>query len=337
MAEHRRCEPGPASKSARNEVHHDPPVLRVTRQPGSVLAGHRRADEGRVSPTANGRRRELSPTTSHYHLRNTQARACRRDKTTVPGVRLASLPSRAPATNTGSRRSVAQSATNGYERDSNPTRAGKKPRRDQGQGNQPAPQQRRERRAVPSRILSTRQTERLGTWNVRSLQGLGKMEQLAGEMERYKLTMLAVTETHLPGEGEILLDEARGYKMIFSGRADGRKAEGVGLAFSPHAWNALRYYEAVSPRIFKVEVLTRIGPMTILVVYAPTNQTSEEVKEQFYTDLDGVMTKTNGLTMVLGDFNASVGDSVPGVVGPHGLGKETNDNGERLVEFASAH
>ena len=170
---------------------------------------------------------------SRYHLRNTQACACRWDKTTGPGVRLASLPSRVLATNTGLRHDVAQSATNGYEGDSNPTRVGKKSRRDQGPGNQPAPQQQQqERRAVPSRLPSTRQTERLGTWNVRLLQGLGKMKQLAGEMERYRLAMLAVTETHLSEEGEILLDETRGYKLIFSGRTDGRKAEGVGLAFS---------------------------------------------------------------------------------------------------------
>ena len=77
--------------------------------------------------------------------------------------------------------------------------------------------------------------------------------------------------------------------------------------------------------------------MAILVVCAPTNQTSEEVKGQFCADLDGVMTKTNGLTMVPGDFNASVGNSVPGVVAPHGLGKETSNNGERLMEFASTH
>ena len=33
------------------------------------------------------------------------------------------------------------------------------------------------------------------------------------------------------------------------------------------------------------------------------------------------MTKSNGLTILLGDFNASLGESVPGVVGPHGLSK----------------
>ena len=48
---------------------------------------------------------------------------------------------------------------------------------------------------------------------------------------------VAVTETHLPGEGEKLLDVNKGYRLIFSGRTDGRKAEGVGLAFSPYAWN----------------------------------------------------------------------------------------------------
>ena len=106
------------------------------------------------------------------------------------------------------------------------------------------------------------------------------MERLASEMDRYRLAVLAVTETHLPGEGEMLLDESRGYRMIFSGRTDGRKAEGVGLAFSPYAWKALRYYEAVSPRI------TRVGPLAIIVAYAPTNQASEEMKDQFYAALD---------------------------------------------------
>ena len=34
--------------------------------------------------------------------------------------------------------------------------------------------------------------------------------------------------------------------------------------------------------------------------------------------------------MILGDFNASLGDSIAGVVGPHGLSKETGDNGRGL-------
>ena len=35
----------------------------------------------------------------------------------------------------------------------------------------------------------------------------------------------------------------------------------------------------------------------IAVLYAPTEDSSEEDKEQFYSELDGVMRIANGLTM----------------------------------------
>ena len=41
-------------------------VCRVTKQPGSVQAGHRQEDEERIAPTADGRRRELSSSASRY-------------------------------------------------------------------------------------------------------------------------------------------------------------------------------------------------------------------------------------------------------------------------------
>lgn len=41
---------------------------------------------------------------------------------------------------------------------------------------------------------------------------------LVGEMEHFRLSFLAVTDTHLSGEGEMVLDESRGHCMLFSGR-----------------------------------------------------------------------------------------------------------------------
>ena len=49
------------------------------------------------------------------------------------------------------------------------------------------------------------------------------------------------------------------------------------------------------------------------------------------------MHTVNGLTMVMGDFNASVGESVDGVVAPHALGRRTSGNGERFLSFATVH
>ena len=39
-------------------------------------------------------------------------------------------------------------------------------------------------------------------WNVRTLRGSGKTEQLALAMKQYRLSCVAVTETHLSGAGD---------------------------------------------------------------------------------------------------------------------------------------
>ena len=51
--------------------------------------------------------------------------------------------------------------------------------------------------------------EKYRDWDVEhacTLQDLGKSEQLAKKMKRYCLSILAVTETHLTGEVEIVLE-----------------------------------------------------------------------------------------------------------------------------------
>ena len=73
------------------------------------------------------------------------------------------------------------------------------------------------------------------TWHVevRSLRGVGKTEQLVNEMERYKMSVLAVMETHLTKNGQVVLNEVKGYKDASLWGQDGKAAEGVGLALAP--------------------------------------------------------------------------------------------------------
>ena len=151
------------------------------------------------------------------------------------------------------------------------------------------------------------------------------------------MSMLGVTETHLTESGQMQLDEVKGYKFLPSGRQDGKAAEGVRLALALWAWAALRHYQAVSPQILTAEFLSKVGSLFVVVVNAPTDQSSTEDKDHFYCELESVMTRANGLTMVMGDFNAAIGETVQGVVGSHELGRKTNDNGERLVSFATSN
>ena len=125
--------------------------------------------------------------------------------------------------------------------------------------------------------------------------------------------------------------------MVFSVRQDDSTREGVGLALAPHAKAALRCYQAISFRILTGEFLTKVVPLLVVVVYAPTDQSSTEDKDLFYSDLEGVTTNTNGLIIVMGEFNTAISDNVEGVVGPHGLRRKTNGNGEILVSFAGSN
>ena len=157
--------------------------------------------------------------------------------------------------------------------------------------------QRQKRSTIKNRLLSAREVQRFGTWNICTLRGLGKTEQPAREMKRYWWSILAVIETHLPGEGEMVLEEESGYTMILSGRQDERNMEGVGLALTPHARATMRYPQAVSSRVLATEFLTKVGPLLIVVAYAPTDQDSTEEKDRFYSDLDRVMSNGNGLQL----------------------------------------
>ena len=197
MAERRRCEKksdewvsrrgGASPATTTRENQYTTPVRQATSRPGSVQAGHRQVEEGRVSPTADGRKRGAPPTASRYLLRSTQARACRLETQAGPGVRLATSPAKAKAHNTGSRDDASHRGRsgNGHRR---ATDARKSARDQQTEQRQPRTSHRPRRKSVAQRLLKARKIDRFGTWNVRTLRGIGKMEQLA--MDPYWMKMV---------------------------------------------------------------------------------------------------------------------------------------------------
>ena len=247
---------------------HTTPVSQATTRPDPELTRLRQADEGRVSPTVVGRRRESSPTASRYYLRDTQTRTYWRERAAGPGVRPATSPAKGTATEARSGRrssritaksttsaprerddtvltvqvgaktrcplctasfTLAKSMRTHLRRQHNDYRMVRTSRQATGipleiysteteDVRRKNSIQRPRCGIVTSRLLSAQQTARLGTWNVHSLRGLGKAQELAMEIERHKVLVLAVAKTHLPDSGEIVLDESRGYSMVFSGR-----------------------------------------------------------------------------------------------------------------------
>ena len=82
---------------------------------------------------------------------------------------------------------------------------------------------------------------------------------------------------------------------------------------------------------------------SIVSVYAPTHRASQEDKDKFFADLQGVLDGISGsdVLIIVGDFNARVGSGVRGednvwngVRGCHGVGR-MNESGEALLSWCA--
>lgn len=87
--------------------------------------------------------------------------------------------------------------------------------------------------------------------------------------------------------------------------------------------------------------LTQNQYITIISVYAPTLDSSDEAKDEFYESLDLALRTVpiNDKILLIGDFNAHVGSSSSvwnGTLGKHGIAK-MNSNGLRLLTLCSEH
>ena len=75
--------------------------------------------------------------------------------------------------------------------------------------------------------------------------------------------------------------------------------------------------------------------ITVIQVYAPTNNAEEAEVEWFYEDLQDLLelTPKKDVIFIIGDWNGKVGiQEIPGVPGKFGLGI-WNEAGQRLIEF----
>ena len=76
--------------------------------------------------------------------------------------------------------------------------------------------------------------------------------------------------------------------------------------------------------------------MCIIQVYAPTSDHDDDEVEQFYEDITKALEEHKAsYTIVMGDFNAKVGEQQEGeesVLGKFGIG-ERNRRGETMIEF----
>ena len=163
----------------------------------------------------------------------------------------------------------------------------------------------------------------------------GNIAQATREMAKREIDIMGISETHWIGHGKLQLQE--GETIIYSGREDNIHRQGVGILMLKSASRALIDWSPISERIVQARFYSNHIKLTLVHVYAPTEDAEEQVKDKFYTRLQDVLSscKTHDMLVVTGDMNAKVGDNNQNyerVMGKHGLGQR-NNNGERLCEI----
>jgi len=191
---------------------------------------------------------------------------------------------------------------------------------------------------------------KFGTWNVRTLMDNGRSERperrtalIARELQRHNIDIVALSETRRAGEGQ-LREEQGGYTFFWKGLEENeRRIHGVGFAIKNSVLSKLSELPVgINERLMTLRLqLTNAQHATIVSAYAPTLDADHAVKENFYAQLDSVLSKIpkSDKVFLMGDFNARVGKDSrlwKGTIGRNGIG-QCNTNGTLLLTKCTEH
>ena len=113
------------------------------------------------------------------------------------------------------------------------------------------------------------------------------------------------------------------------------RRNGVVIVVNKRVRNAVLGCNLKNDRMISVHFQGKPFNITVIQVYAPTNNAEEAEAEWFYEDLQDLseLTPKNDVLFIIGDWNAKVGSQeTPGVTDKFGLGI-WNEAGQRLIDF----
>ena len=134
---------------------------------------------------------------------------------------------------------------------------------------------------------------------------------IAEEMRRYRISLLGLAETRWLQSGQVKL--ASGETILYSGHPDDSAphTEGVAFMLSQEAQRALINWEPINSRIITAKFQTTHKNVNLQVVqcYAPTNDTDDELKDQYYNQLYHILQarKDKDIMILMGDMNPKIG------------------------------
>lgn len=199
-------------------------------------------------------------------------------------------------------------------------------------------------RTLPRKIINSQSQKKkykkkkrvikIGTWNVKTLLQLGKLENVMKEIIRMDIEIMGLSEVRWTGSGKMHMEEGT---MFYSGGEE--RQRGVAVIIVKKMQSTVINFVPLSDRIIWIKIENNPTNINIIQVYAPTSLAEEEEIENFYDNLEEAMKlcKSNEILFIIGDSKAIVGKhETSQVTGQFGLG-ERNARGNMLVDWCNVN
>ena len=157
-----------------------------------------------------------------------------------------------------------------------------------------------------NKIKIRRKNTYIGTWNVRTLREEGKLEELTHELDIYRWTVVGLCEIRRKGVNEIQTTE--GQQLYYIGN-DNKHINGVGFLINSEVTPMVMCFTPINDRIAIIRLHATPFNISIIQVYAPTTDHTDEEIETFYNELQNSISKISkkDIMVIQGDMNAKIG------------------------------
>ena len=131
-----------------------------------------------------------------------------------------------------------------------------------------------------------------------------KLEVVKQQMARVKVDILGISKLKWTGMGEFNSDD---HDIYYCGQESVRR-NGVAIMVNKRLRNSVLRYSLKNDRMIYVHFQGKPFSVTVIQVYAPTNNAEEAKVEQFYENLQDLRELTpKNVLFAIGDWNAKVG------------------------------
>lgn len=171
----------------------------------------------------------------------------------------------------------------------------------------------------------------MATWNIESWRN--RDQELLLELENHKIDICSISETRKKGKGSVALDK---YILFYSGVDKSERANaGVGILIRSHLGTNVMDAYYMNERIMMIKIALKNNILYIISIYAPQTGRPRVERESFYSSLQELLDSIpkNNSIMIMGDFNAHIGNTVIPGIKQRFNDPEVNDSGDDMMEF----